>query len=97
MKKLIAFTLALALAIPALPQTKKYVKSMAGAIELMNQATAKEEFQQCIKQFEELADVDFDSDIPITEKKVKDNKKTPQQRGFYGHWIPGRRTAPARG
>ena len=55
MKKLILYTLAIALAIPALPQTKKYVKSMAGTIELMNQSTAKEEFQQCIKQFEELA------------------------------------------
>ncbi len=28
---------------------------MSGTIELMNQATAKEEFQQCIRQFEQLA------------------------------------------
>lgn len=55
MKKLLLLAVLIVLAIPALPQTKKYVNSMSGTIELMNQATAKEEFQQCIKQFKQLA------------------------------------------
>ncbi len=55
MKKLLLLAVLIVLVIPALPQTKKYVKSMAGTIGLMNQAMAKEEFQQCIKQFEQLA------------------------------------------
>ena len=55
MKKLIIFTLAIALGSPALPQSKEYSKAMAGAIQMMNEASSPESFQKSIKQFEELA------------------------------------------
>ncbi len=53
-KKLILFAILITLGKAALPQTKNYAKSMAGNIELMNQATTMEEFQPCIKEFEQL-------------------------------------------
>lgn len=55
MKKLIVFTLAIALAIPALPQSKGYNKAMTRAIQMMNEASTPESFHESIKQFEELA------------------------------------------
>ena len=64
-KKLLLLAVLIVLAIPALPQTKKYVNSMSGTIDLMNQATAKEEFQQCIKQFEQLASEYPDQWLPL--------------------------------
>ncbi len=55
MKKLIIFTLAISLAIPALPQSKGYPEAMTGAIQMMNKASTPESFHESIKQFEELA------------------------------------------
>ena len=65
MKKLILFAGLIAFGISALPQTKNYVKSMAGNIELMNQASTMEEFQPCIKEFEQLASEYPDQWLPF--------------------------------
>jgi hypothetical protein len=64
MKKLMLFAVLIALAIPALPQTRKYIKSMARTIELMNSATLKTEYLQIVDQFKEIENTYPDQWLP---------------------------------
>jgi len=54
MKKIMLLAVVIALAIPALSQTRKYIKSMTRTIELMNSATLKTEYLQIADQFKEV-------------------------------------------